>query len=376
MALYRAESRYHQERDPRHSMAMKISQDQTSREFFLLEELADLTGTRIKGDPQIRIYGLGSIEDANADQLGFISDEHYLPLIAECKAAALIVSPALEHLDRPLLISSRPYLAMARAAQLFAAPPYLPNGIHATAFVADGAQLGVAVRVGPLAQIGHQCRIGEGTRVYGGAYLGCDVVMGEDCLIHPGVIILDRCTIGNRVVIHSGTVVGSDGFGFAQDEQGRHIKIPQTGVVQIDDDVEIGANCTIDRAAFGRTWIQRGTKIDNLVQIAHNVVIGEHSILIAQVGISGSTRVGKHVVLAGQVGVVGHIEIGDGARVGAQSGVGRSVKAGEDMSGSPVMPHKEWLRMTVNIKRLPQLKAELRQLKTKVQELEKAIHGE
>ncbi len=355
---------------------MNTTPDQSSPKSFLLQELASLTGARLKGDPSIRIYGLDSIEEARADQLSFLSDERFLPLISDCKAAALIVPPALEHLDRPLLISSQPYLAMARAAQLFAEPPYLPTGVHPTAFVGEDAHLASGVRIGPMVHVGRRCRIGEGSRVYGGAYLGGEVEVGDHCLIYPGVTILDRCRIGNRVIIHSGTVIGSDGFGFAQDEKGRHVKIPQTGIVQVDDDVEIGANCTLDRAAFGRTWIQHGTKIDNLVQIAHNVVIGEHSIVIAQVGISGSTCLGKHVVLAGQVGVVGHLEIGDGARVGAQSGVGRNVKAGEDVSGSPAMPHKEWLKMTVNVRRLPQLKEELRQLKMKVQALEKVIHGE
>lgn len=343
---------------------------------FSLREVADVTGSIIKGDPQIRVHGLGPVESANPEQLSFISDERYLPLISRCKAGVLIVPPSLDHLDRPLLISAQPYLAMARAAQLFSEPPYLPMGCHETAFVDEEVQLGDGVRVGPLAHIGTHCRIGRETRLYGGTYLGSGVVVGSRCLIYPGVTILDRCKIGDGVIIHSGTVVGSDGFGFAQDEEGRHVKIPQTGTVEIDDDVEIGANCTIDRAAFGRTWIQRGTKIDNLVQIAHNVVVGEHSILISQVGISGSTRIGSHVVLAGQVGVVGHIDIGNGARVGAQSGIGRSVKAGEDVSGSPAMPHKEWLKMTVNVRRLPQLKEELRQLKMKVKELEKAVYGE
>jgi UDP-3-O-[3-hydroxymyristoyl] glucosamine N-acyltransferase len=346
-----------------------------SRRFFGLEELAGLIDARLKGDPGVRIYGLGSMVEAQPDQLSFISDVRYLPLVSSCRAAALIVPPALEHLDRPLLVSPQPYLAMARAAQLFWEPPYLPIGSHPTAHVGENVQLGGEVGIGPLAHVGRGCRIGEGTRIYGGAYVGGDVEIGDDCLIYPGVTVLDHCRIGNRVIIHSGTVIGSDGFGFAQDQKGRHVKIPQTGIVQIDDDVEIGANCAIDRAAFGRTWIQRGTKIDNLVQIAHNVVIGEDSIIIAQVGISGSTRVGKHVILAGQVGVVGHLEIGDGARVGAQSGVGRSLKAGEDVSGSPAIPHKEWLKMSATSRRLPQLREELRQLKTKVQELEKAIHG-
>jgi UDP-3-O-[3-hydroxymyristoyl] glucosamine N-acyltransferase len=355
---------------------MNTIPDQSSPKTFSLEELAKLTGAKLKGDPQVRISGVSSVEDAQPHHLTFVSDKRYLPLISESRAGALIVPPPLEYLDRPLLVSTQPYLAMARVTQLFWEPPYLPPGIHASAFVGEGVRLGGEASIGPLAHVGRHCRIGEGTRIYGGAYLGCDVVVGDHCLIHPGVIILDRCRIGNRVIINSGTVVGSDGFGFAQDEQGRHVKIPQTGIVQIDDDVEIGANCAIDRAAFGRTWIQHGAKIDNLVQIAHSVVIGEYSILIAQVGVSGSTRVGKRVILAGQVGVVGHIEIGDGVRVGAQSGVGGSVKPGEDVSGSPVMPHKEWLKMTVNVRRLPQMKEDLRQLKKKVQELEKVIHGE
>ncbi len=357
-------------------MAMTTERNECGRKSFLLEEIANHVGAKAKGDSRIRIVGVNSLEDAQSDELSFVNEERYLPLMGKCKAAALIVPPSLDFLNFPLLISAHPYLAMARASQLFSEPPHLMDGVHPSAFVGEGVKLADGVCVGPLAHLGPKCRVGERSRVYGTAYLGSGVEVGDHCLIYPGATILDHCKIGDRVIIHSGTVIGSDGFGFAQDEKGRHTKVPQTGIVQIDDDVEIGANCTIDRAVFGRTLIQRGTKIDNLVQIGHNVVIGEHSIIIAQVGIAGSTRVGRHVVLAGQVGVVGHIEIGDGARVGAQSGVGRSVGAGEDMSGSPAIPHKEWRRMTVNLKRLPQMREELRQLKTMVQELEKAIHGE
>jgi UDP-3-O-[3-hydroxymyristoyl] glucosamine N-acyltransferase len=355
---------------------MTDSLKQDTYKCYLLEELANRIGAKIKGDPHIRVCGVSSLEDAQSDQLSFVTDKRYLSLISGCKAAALIVPPSLESLDFPLLISVNPYLAMARAAQLFSESLRMPAGIHSTAFVGDGSQLGADVGVGPLAHIGSDCRIGEGTRVHGGAYLGAGVEVGDHCLIYPSVTVLDRCQIGNRVIIHSGTVIGSDGFGYAQDEMGRHVKIPQVGIVQIDDDVEIGANCTIDRAAFGRTWIQRGVKIDNLVQVAHNVNIGEHSIVVSQVGISGSTRVGRHVMLAGQVGVVGHIEIGDGVRVGAQSGVGRSVKAGEDVSGSPAIPHKEWRKMIATLNRLPQLREELRLLKMKVQEFEKVMREE
>ena len=202
------------------------------------------------------------------------------------------------------------------------------------------------------------------------------LINGASYEVAPGVTVLDGCRIGNGVIIHSGTVIGSDGFGYAQDEQGHHFKIPQTGIVQVDDDVEIGANCTVDRATFGRTWIQRGAKIDNLVQIAHNVVVGEDSILIAQVGISGSTRIGRHVILAGQVGVAGHLEIGDRVRVGAKSGVPHSIKAGEDVIGIPAVSRKEWFKAITSARRLDRVRAELRELGKKVQELEKELHGE
>lgn len=340
---------------------------------YTLGELADRLGATLKGDPEIRIKGIGALEDCAPDQLSFLVHKRYLPLLGSCKAAALVVAPTYQNLEFPLLIVDQPYLAMARVAQLFAAPSTSLAGIHATAHVDEGAELGPGVAVGPLAQIGAGSRVGANSQVHGGVYLGAGVNIGEECLIHPGAIILDGCRVGDRVIIHSGAVIGSDGFGFAQNGQGHHIKIPQTGIVQIDDDVEIGANCTIDRATFGRTWIQRGAKIDNLVQIGHNVVVGEHAILIAQVGISGSTRLGNHVVLAGQVGVVGHIEIGDRVRIGAKSGVPHSIKAGQDVIGIPAVPQKEYMRNYVHLRRLSQYQEELKQLKARIQELENKL---
>ena len=188
-------------------------------------------------------------------------------------AAAFLVTPPFAELDRNLLVCKNPYLAMARAAQLFAAPPFLAPGVDDRALVGEGCALAEDVSIGPLAQLGRGCRVGRGTRIYGGTYVGCDVQIGEDCMIHPNVTILDGTRIGNRVVVQSGAVIGGDGFGFAPDEAGRHVKIPQSGIVQIDDDVEVGANTTVDRATFGKTWIKRGAKIDNLVMIAHNVVV-------------------------------------------------------------------------------------------------------
>jgi len=350
--------------------------DTKSGKSFTLGELAELSGAVVKGDPEVRIDGVSALEDAGPSKLSFLMHSRYVSYLPQCRAAAVVVAPAFKDLDFPLLICEQPYLALARVAQLFSEPPPLTPGVHERAYIGEDVHMGEGASIGALAYIGANCRIGRSTRIYGGAYLGTGVQIGDDCLIYPRVTILDKCRIGNRVIIHSGTVIGSDGYGFAQDEQGRHVKIPQAGIVEIDDDVEIGANCTLDRATFGRTWIGRGTKIDNLVQIGHNVTVGEHSLLVGQVGISGSTRIGKHVTLAGQVGVVGHIEIGDRVRVGAKSGVHQSVKAGEDISGYPAVPHKEWLKTVTNLRRLSQFKEELRQLKAKVQELEEALHGE
>lgn len=338
-----------------------------------LGEIASHLGACLNGDPDIPIEGICPLEDARPNLLSFLTHARYIPLLAECRAAALIVSPSFKDLEFPLLICDRPYLALAKVAQLFSEPVRIPAGIHPTALIHESVSLGSRVAIDRLVQIGSGSMVGNGTSIFGGAYIGRDVRIGEDCLIYPGVTVMDGCVVGNRVAIHSGTVIGSDGFGYAQDELGRHLKIPQIGIVQIDDDVEIGANCTVDRATFGRTWIQEGCKIDNLVQIGHNVIVGKYSILVSQVGVSGSTQIGKHVVLAGQVGVVGHICIGDGVRVGAKSGVANSVKAKQDVSGIPAVPHKEWLKNSAHIRHLSKFREELRQLKRKVERLERDL---
>lgn len=348
----------------------------TSQVSYSLQALATHLGATIKGDSEIVIHGVRSLGDAEQGHLSFVTNKKYLDDIPNCKASALIVPPALKDLDYTLLICDLPYLAFARAAQLFAEPPYLAPGIDPRACVEDGAVVDPGASVGPLAYVGKGSTVGAGSRIYGGAYLGSEVQVGKDCLIYPGVRVLDACRIGNRVIIHSGTVIGADGFGFAQDERGHHYKIPQVGCVQIDDDVEIGANCTIDRATFGKTWIQEGTKIDNLVMVAHNVVVGKHTIIVSQTGISGSTRIGNHVILGGQVGLVGHIVIGDGARVGAKSGVNHSIKPREDVSGIPAVPHREFLRNAANVRRIDSLKRELKELKARVHQLEEKLSEE
>jgi len=287
----------------------------------------------------------------------------------------LIVDASQSGLRRPLLLCRNPYLTFARVAQLFAVLPRVPVGVHPSAYIGTGTEFGDEVAVGPLACVGSHCSIGSRTTIFGGVYIGDNVAIGAECLVYPGAVILDRCRLGWRVIVHSGAVIGSDGFGFAQDEQGHHVKIPQMGIVEIDDDVEIGANTTIDRATLGKTWIRKGTKIDNQVQIAHNVTVGEHSILVAQVGIAGSTELGNHVVLAGQVGVNGHITIGDRVRVGAKSAVAHRTKPGEEMFGIPAMPMKEWMRTYGNVRRLPQMRNQLQVLTEKVKALEQALQG-
>ena len=354
-------------------MEAVLKNTSTPKGSFSLGELAALLNAELKGSPELRVTGIGALDDAGPDQLSFLTDSRYEHLVANCCAAALIVAPAFSGLDRSLLISDNPYLALARAAQLFRAETSAGGSCHPSAVLGEGVLLGEGVSVGPLAHIGDNSEIGAGTVIGGGTYIGKNVRIGGGCLIHPRVSILDGCIIGERVVIHSGAVIGADGFGFAHDEKGRHIKIPQMGIVQIDDDVEIGANSTVDRATFGRTWIKRGAKIDNLVMIAHNVVVGEDSILVAQVGISGSTRLGDGVILAGQVGVAGHLEIGNGVKIGAKSGVHHSVDAGSALMGTPAVPQGDWFRMYANIQRLPRLKAELKRLEERVRQLEEAL---
>jgi UDP-3-O-[3-hydroxymyristoyl] glucosamine N-acyltransferase len=341
---------------------------------FSLGELGPLLGAEVRGDPNLQVSGIEALENAAPGQLSFLFDSRYLHLVSKCRASALIVSPKFKDLNWNLLIAGNPQLVLARAIRLFLPESRGPAGIHPSAFIGEGVSLGKNVSVGPFAHAGDNSRIGDDTDIGSGVYLGKDVRIGGQCTIHPRVCILDGCVIGDRVIIHAGAVIGADGYGYAPDEKGAHVKICHTGIVQIDDDVEIGANTTIDRAVFGKTWIKRGVKIDNLVMIAHNVMVGEDTLLVAQVGISGSTRVGKQVVMAGQVGVAGHLQIGDRARVGAKTGIHHSIKANHDVAGGlPGMPHDEWLRAYANIQRLPRLKEALKRLEERVRQIEEAM---
>ena len=340
-----------------------------------LGELAHFLGGELQGPAELVIEGIAALEQATPREISFISQKRFARLAADSRAAAFIVSPEQAHLPRPLIIVPQPYLAYARVAALFAPARRRWPGVSDQACLGGELSLGQDVSIAPLVFIGDRVQLGHRVTIMPGCVIGDDVQIGADSLIYPNVIILERCTLGARVTIHAGTVIGADGFGFVPGAQG-HVKIPQLGTVVIEDDVELGANCAIDRGALGETRVGRGTKIDNLVHLAHNVVVGEHSFLVAQVGVSGSSRLGRGVALGGQVGLVGHIELGDGVQVGAKSGVNHSVPAGQTVSGYPARPHQEWLKIMGALPRLPSLIHRLRQLEQKVSELAARLEKE
>jgi UDP-3-O-[3-hydroxymyristoyl] glucosamine N-acyltransferase len=334
-----------------------------------LERLAELVGGEVRGECGEPLTGLAGIREARRGEITFLVNPRYAAELSRTEASAVIVGSPPPETSKPLLVTDRPYLAYARVAAFFAPAVEHPRGVDPLARVGRDCRLAEGVSVYPLAYLGDRVRLEEGARIYPGVYLGDDVRIGVDTVIYPNVSILAGTRIGARVIIHSGTVIGSDGYGFAQDGE-RHVKIPQLGIVQIDDDCEIGANNTIDRAALGKTWIKTGVKTDNQVHIAHNVIVGDHSLLIAQVGISGSATIGRSVVLAGQTGVAGHITVGDRVIVSGKSGVAKSIPPGQVVSGNPTMPHQTYLRSRMVLPRLPEMQQRLRTLEQRVGELE------
>jgi UDP-3-O-[3-hydroxymyristoyl] glucosamine N-acyltransferase len=338
-----------------------------------LKEIAELIDGEIIGNGNTVVTGVAGIRDAREGDITFLANPKYFSLIDKTRASAIIISREIETDFKPIVRTDNPSLAFAKVVTSFAPDEVRhPKGIHPTAIVGKSVSLGKNIAIGPYAVIEDDCLIADNTIIYAGCFIGHHTKIGTDTLIYPNVSIRERATIGNRVIIHSGTVIGSDGFGF-ENIEGKHQKIPQIGRVEIGDDVEIGANVTIDRARFDKTIIGKGTKIDNLVQIAHNVVIGENSIIVAQVGISGSTTVGRNVTLAGQVGLVGHINIGDNCVVMAQSGVTKSIPANTMVWGSPAKPHNFAKRINACIHNLPKLQETVSQLKKKIEELEEKL---
>ncbi len=331
-----------------------------------LSELAAALHCALEGDGGLEIRGLRGIREAEPGDLTFVANPRYLDGLRTCRASAVILTPDAPRPPMAALRTPNPYLAFARALALFHPPRPEPPGIHPTAVLEESVRLGSGVHIGALCFVGAGTEIGEETTLCPQVYVGRGVRLGRQCEIRPRAVLADGCWLGDRVVVQSGAVIGGDGFGYAPDRDRRYHKIPQVGRVVLEDDVEVGANATIDRATLGETRIRRGTKIDNLVMIAHNVAVGEDTVIVAQVGISGSTSVGSRVTLAGQVGVVGHIHIGDDVTIGAQAGVIKDVPDGAVLAGSPALPHLEAKRQVAYLRRLPELAETVRELKRRL----------
>ncbi len=335
-----------------------------------LHEVAERLECLLEGDGSIEITGLATIEDARPGQLTFFANPKYTTELSRTAASAVIAGQTATGAPCAVLRTPDPYLTFAHAVELFAEAWRPPPGVHAHAIVEPGAEIGRDASIGPFAVIAAGARVGARTIVRAHVSIGRAAEVGDDCVIHAHASIRERVRIGDRVVIQDGAVIGSDGYGFARRRDGTHHKIPQTGGVTIEDDVEIGANTTVDRPAVGETRIQAGTKIDNLVQVAHGVRIGRNALLAAQVGIAGSSVLEDQVTLAGQVGVAGHITIGKGTVATAQTGIPNSVAPGSFISGYPAIANRDWLKASAVFRKLPDLRKLLSDLQRRISELE------
>ncbi len=326
--------------------------------------LAALVDGTVVGDSAQRIDGVADLASAGPTDISFLANPKYAPLVTTTKAGALIVAAAIEA-PCPQIVCSNPYLAMQTVAvKLFPSPSY-PAGVEPGAFVHAKADIHptAVVRAGAVVDAG--ALVGARTVVQSQAYVGADTVIGADCYLHPGARVLHRCILGDRVILHANAVIGSDGFGYAPDATGKRHKIPQVGIVVLEDDVEVGAGTTIDRATFGKTRIGTGTKIDNLVQIAHNVSIGRDCVIVAQSGIAGSSSLGDRVIAGAQTGIVGHIKITDDVMLAARAGVPNNITRSGVYSGAPIQPHAEWVKSMAVVANLPELRRRVRDLEKK-----------
>ena len=334
-----------------------------------LQQLADLVGGRVEGDPNLPVHGLNGIDYAGPGEITFVLDARQLPLPADCRAGACIVPPGAGPLALPAIVTHQPSVAAAQIHTYLLARPFAAQGVHPSAVIGNDCTIPEAISIGPLVCLGDGVVLGERVTLHPGVVIGNGVVIGDDSILHARVVVAEGCTVGRRVILHHGAVIGSDGFGFATDGRGQHYKKPQVGTVRIDDDVEIGANSCVDRAAFGTTWVKSGARIDNLVMVGHNVVIGENSILVAQTGIAGSTTLGRNVVLGAKVGVAGHLHLGDQVMAAAMSGIHNNQPAGAKVGGAPAFEIRSWGRATAAFTRLPEMAKEVRRLRKEVDRL-------
>jgi UDP-3-O-[3-hydroxymyristoyl] glucosamine N-acyltransferase len=333
-----------------------------------LIHLAQQLNAELDGPGDIEITGIAGLREAQTGEITFVADERSLKDLAQCRASAVIASKDATALAIPSIRVKNPRLAFAKALGIFHAKPFEPEGISDQAVIANDVVIGHNVTIHPFVVIETGSKIGSRVTIHPGAVVGARSTVGDDCEIHPNVSIYHGTVIGNRVIIHAGTVIGSDGFGFVT-EDGLHHKIPQVGGVVVGDDVEIGANCTIDRATLGKTIIGNGTKIDNMTHIAHNVILGDHCLLAAQVGIAGSTTLGKYVVLGGQAGVADHVVVGDRVMAGGGAGITRDVADGQLVAGHSAIPLQEWLKVQAILPKLPEFRKRIFELERKLMKL-------
>src|SRR5687768_14304707 len=338
-----------------------------------LRELAERLGCRLEGDGMLEIRRVASLEQAGEGDVTFFTNPRYASAMRRTRASAIIIGEDAPDAPCAMLRTPHPYLAFANALSVFVSPSHPPPGIHPHTAIASNAMLGRDVSIGAFSSIGRGARIGDRTIIYPNVFVGDGAVIGDDCVIHSHAAIRERIVLGNRVIIQNGAVIGADGYGFVRRPDGTHQKIPQTAIVVVEDDVEIGAHTAIDRPAIGETRIQAGAKIDNLVQIGHGVTVGRNTLLAAQVGIAGSTTVGDNVTLAGQVGVAGHVTIGQGSSAAGQSGITNSVPEGAFVSGYPAIENREWLKSSAIFRKLPELRKRIADLEQRLVELEAAL---
>jgi UDP-3-O-[3-hydroxymyristoyl] glucosamine N-acyltransferase len=334
-----------------------------------LGEIAEFLKGDLVGDPAVEIVGPAKIESAKAGEITFLTNPKYAKYLDTTQASAVLVEKTVEDIQVPHIKLDNPYFAFLKLLELFY-PPQKPNfeGIHETAVVSPSAKIGQNVSLAPFVFVGDDVEIGDHTLVYPGCVIMDHVQIGTNCVLHAHVAIREQCRIGNNVIIHCGAVIGSDGFGFAPTGQ-TYEKIPQRGIVIIGDDVEIGANCTVDRATLGATEIKKGCKIDNLVQIAHNVVVGENTVMASQCGIAGSTHLGQHVTMAGQVGIAPHLKIGNQVIIAAKSGVSKDIRDGQVFFGIPAGPIMKQKKIEANLRHLPEYNKKIHALEKSVIEL-------
>ena len=341
--------------------------------IFSALQIAMIINGKVEGDPNAAVGSFGKIEEAKDGQLAFLANPRYEEYLYATKASVIIINESLE-LKQPvaatLIRVPDAYSAFATLLSKYQQMMQQQlNGVQQPSYIAKSASYGQNVFIGAFTYLGENVKVGNNAKIYPNVYLGDNVSVGENSVIHPGVKIYNDCVIGNNVIIHAGTVIGSDGFGFAPQSDGSFKKVPQIGNVVVEDNVEIGANTTLDRATIGSTLIKSGAKLDNLIQIAHNVEIGNSTVVAAQTGISGSTKVGNGVMIGGQVGIVGHINIGDGAKINAQSGVSKSIEAGKSVTGSPAHDYTSALRSQAISRNLPELEKRVKELEALVKQL-------